>query len=427
MRGQTRRSSGRHDPMTQAAEAATAAQPRRVDESLPAVVLVAVTVRVLLAMLFPALRDPGWPDGAILVLAILCGLRLLWKGSNSRARLVVAVTAACFWLAPCLSALVAGQKIPVASAAMAAVAVVMVLGPAGSSLALRTALAAGAGIIAVCLIFGLVGLTGLTDAPFHSLPNYERAVLGVPALQGITLHPNTLGALAAFVLIVGLAIALADLRTGTLLVPAAAAIAVLWSQSRIGIMSAVAGALVLVIARRWTTIRSWFTGGAILLPWLPVVAALLVFPARAATTIVNGRDLAWAPALRIFQENPLTGFGPNVLSRAFWRHQPPQTWEPLHAHNQILQTLAEAGAVGLVFLMGLLLAAVVVALGRPGPAGALAVALLVFVCLQSAVEVPLGLTYFPISYLLPTLCLTVFAYSGVVGRRRPVPSPAPTV
>lgn len=98
-----------------------------------------------------------------------------------------------------------------------------------------------------------------------------------------------------------------------------------------------------------------------------------------------------------------------------------QRWEPLHAHNQALQTLAESGLIGAAALVALILTAVVATFARSGTMASLLVALLGFLAFQSTVEVPLGLTYFPISYLLPALCLAVFAYTGDLGRAtRPV-------
>ncbi len=202
---------------------------------------------------------------------------------------------------------------------------------------------------------------------------------------------------------------------------AAAAVAALWSQSRIGIGSALVGVLILLLVNRWPGARDRLAGLVVLIPLIPVVAAWAVVPARALTGVVNGRDLAWIPALEAFIRSPVTGYGPEVLSRAYWRTQPNQWWEPLHAHNQALQTLAESGLIGAAALVALILTAVVATFARSGTMASLLVALLGFLAFQSTVEVPLGLTYFPISYLLPALCLAVFAYTGDLGRAtRPV-------
>lgn len=402
--------------------AAGAAVPRRgFDDRVPAAILLLLVIRVVAAMIIPPVRDPGWPDLVVGGAALVAASWLLVRVPRSRGRTWAAVAAAVFWLVPCVSALIHGQDFPVAAAAMAAVAVVLILGPPDSSLVLRTALAAGAAIVVVCLGYGLIGLLGITDTPFHQLPGYERAVLGVPALDGITLHPNTLGALSAFVIIVGLAVARGNLRLGTLLLPAAAAVAALWSQSRIGIGSALVGVLILLLVNRWPGARDRLAGLVVLIPLIPAVAAWAVVPARALTGVVNGRDLAWIPALEAFIRSPVTGYGPEVLSRAYWRTQPNQWWEPLHAHNQVLQTLAESGLIGAAALVALILTAVVATFARSGTMASLLVALLGFLAFQSTVEVPLGLTYFPISYLLPALCLAVFAYTGDLGRAtRPV-------
>ena len=176
-----------------------------------------------------------------------------------------------------------------------------------------------------------------------------------------------------------------------------------------------------LLVNRWPGARDRLAGLVVLIPLIPAVAAWAVVPARALTGVVNGRDLAWIPALEAFTRSPVTGYGPEVLSRAYWRTQPNQWWEPLHAHNQALQTLAESGLIGAAALVALILTAVVATFARSGTMASLLVALLGFLAFQSTVEVPLGLTYFPISYLLPALCLAVFAYTGDLGRAtRPV-------
>ncbi|MFN8125117.1 MAG: O-antigen ligase family protein [Candidatus Nanopelagicales bacterium] len=387
------------------------------DNSVAAGVVVVVLVRVLAAMLADPLRDPGWPDVVVLVLAVAAGGWLAVRVPHSRGTIAATAAVVVFWLMPCLSAVVHGQPVPVASAAMAAVAATIVLAPNRSSLALRTAVVSGALVVLLSLIYGLVCLTGVSDAAFHVLPHYERAVAGIPALSGITLHPNTLGGIAAFVVAVGVALALRDLRFGTLVLPTLGVVALLWSQSRVGIASAVVAVIVLLVARRWPVWGVRSAGVLLLLPLVPVTVALWRIHGKAITSITNGRDLAWGPALRAFTESPPLGYGPTVLSKTYWRVQTPQWWEPLHAHNQVLQTLAESGVLGAAGLAALVLCAVL-AVTRAGFAGALAAATLAFLCVQATVEVPLGLTYFPISYLLPTLCLTAFAYAGSEWARR---------
>lgn len=390
---------------------------------LSAVVFGLVAVRVLAAMIIPAVRVPGWPDVVILLIAVGASIRSGLANRPSRARALTVVAAVVFWLAPCLVAPLHGQDIPVVAAAMAAVAAALILGPPTSSAVVRLSVVAGAAIVVLSLLYGLLGAVGLAEGAFHSVGDYQRAVAGVPALRGITLHPNTLGAIAGLTLLISLAIALANRRPGAFVIPGLCAVALLWSQSRTGLGSTVIAAVVLLLAQRWPRTVPYLVGGGLVLAVLPVLATWQYGSVVNMSSLVTGRDLAWDPALRLFQDSPLIGFGPDALSKDFWRTQPDQWWEPLHAHNQVLQAMAQAGLLGLTGLAALTLSGVWVALSRIGWSGALSVAVLVFVGAQAGVEVPLGLTYFPISMLLPAMILGVFAYGGSLSwARRPQPS-----
>ncbi len=390
---------------------------------LTAVVFGVLAVRVLAAMLLPIVRTPGWPDVVVLVVAVVAAVRSVLAARPSRARAATVAAALVFWLAPCVVAPVHGQDVPVVAAAMAAVAAALILGPPTSSAVVRMSVATGGLIVALSLLYGLANAVGLGVGGFHTVGDYQRAVGGIPALRGIALHPNTLGAIAALTLVVSLTIALANRRPGAFVIPALCSVALIWSQSRTGLGSAVIAVAALLLARRRPGAAPYLVGASLLLSVLPVLATWQYGAFVDMSGLVTGRGLAWGPALRLFQESPLIGFGPDALSREFWQTQPGQWWEPLHAHNQVLQAMAQAGLLGLTGLVALALAAARVALSRVGWNGALAVSLLVFVGAQSGVEVPLGLTYFPIALLMPATIVAAFAYAGSLSwSPRPRPS-----
>ena len=319
-----------------------------------------------------------------------------------------------------MSALIHGQDFPVAAAAMAAVAVVLILGPPDSSLVLRTALAAGAAIVVVCLGYGLIGLLGSRTPRSTNSPATNEPCSASLRWMASPCTPTPSGAIGVR------HHRGAGRRAGK---PSAGHPASACSGRGGGVVEPEphrdrlrpGRVLVLLLVNRWPGARDRLAGLVVLIPLIPVVAAWAVVPARALTGVVNGRDLAWIPALEAFIRSPVTGYGPEVLSRAYWRTQPNQWWEPLHAHNQALQTLAESGLIGAAALVALILTAVVATFARSGTMASLLVALLGFLAFQSTVEVPLGLTYFPISYLLPALCLAVFAYTGDLGGHPPRP------
>lgn len=381
-------------------------------EVLPVVVFAVLVVRVIAAMVIPGLREPGWPDFVVLSVAVVIGGYLLVTQSITRPRWGAIGAVSAFWLTPAAVAPIHGQSVPVATVMMAAVTVVLIAGPPDSTLVVRLAVGSGSLILALSVLYGLLSALGVMSGAFHSVgPDYQRAVLGVPALRGITLHPNTLGALAAVVLIMGLALALANRRLVAYVPPALAVICLLWSQSRSGIGSALAAVVILLTAAKWPKSRPYLVAVGLALAVLPVLVTWRFGTVIDFSGIFTGRDSAWGPALLLFRDSPLVGFGPEAFSKEFWAEHPGLWWEPLHAHNELLEVGAQAGMVGVVALVALTCVGVSTALSRTGWNGALLVALALFVGLQAGVEVPLGLTYFPISYLLPAIVVAAFACS----------------
>lgn len=371
-------------------------------------------------MLIPAVRQPGWPDLVLGVLSLAAAVTLLVVGPREWRRMAAAAAVAAFWLASTVSALAAEQTIPVAAAAMAGVAAVLILGPPESVWPLRLALGVAGAVVAVSLIYGLLTGAGVLDGAFHTrTETYSRAVLGIPNLRGITLHPNTLGPIAAVTLVVSSAAVLSSRWRPLWGLVGVSVVGLLWSQSRGSIASAAVAVVALLLVMRWDRTKPYLVAVLLLGTLTPLVVARLWSESSVVQGLVTGRTLAWNPAFNIFEHFPWLGYGPDVFSREFWKLWPPPEWQPLHAHGEWPEIAAESGALGLAALAVVVLIAVVTVLSREGPNSWLLIGVLAVVCTQAAVEVPLGLTYFPISYLLPCLVVGAFAYRGDPGRISP--------
>lgn len=394
----------------------------RAAKVLPAVVLVFAAVRAVAAMATPALREPGWPDVGLLVISVVVAGFLFATQRISIPRMGAALAVAAFWLSPWATALIHGDPLPIASVAMAAAVVVFIAAPPRVTALVRTAVTVGAIIVAVSLAYGLATAVGALDGAFHSVGDYERTAFGVQALRGITLHPNTLGPIAAVTLLLSLLVTLAKDRWVTWLIPVLCMTALLWSQSRAAIAGAVLAILAAVVVAKWERLRGVIVGLALLMPLVP----FLLFTPLAESLpiedlfnrIFTGRQVPWLVAQSLFEESPITGYGTQAFSREFWDQGPDQWWNPLHAHNEILEAAAQAGLIGVATLAGIALTAAITILSRQSEIAYLAAALLVLSCVQAVVEVPLGVTYFPISYLFPMLVVAGMAFQGELGWRQ---------
>jgi O-antigen ligase len=219
-------------------------------------------------------------------------------------------------------------------------------------------------ILDALLAGGLVsGLVALARAPF-----FEWTV-GYPRLQGILGQENLLGMQMA----VSLALLLggagrrwplpARLAAGALLT-----VALALAGPRAGLAAVLAALVVaagdwLLQARRGALLA--VLGAAVIA--LTVGATLGLFgerlnPVHAAG---QGRLAVWERSVAVIAEHPLLGVGLNGLSAYLQRERGGGV--PPHAHNFILGWLAEAGLIGGVPLIGLLLWAGVIAWRRwPG-------------------------------------------------------------
>ena len=365
-------------------------------------------------MMIPAVRTPGPLDVAVLVVAAVSVVIVAATGPVSRLRWAAAAAAAAFWLTPVVSAMLHGQELPVTTAAMAAVAVALIIGPPRSGAAVRVAVVVGLLVVVVSLGFGLLSATGIADGAFHSWGSYQRSVLGIPALKGIALHPNTLGQIAGTTLLILLTVATnARPRWWFWILPTLIVVTLLWTESRSSIGATLAAVVALYGVRRWPRLRPWVVAGAGMAVIVPPLVLATVGQVVDLSGLITGRQWPWFVAEALFVQSPLTGYGPDAFSAAFWDQQggTPPPWEPLHAHNEVLEAAAQAGLIGLLTLVAVIAAALVPSFKRSGRAGALVTALVVMFGLLAGFEVVLGLTYFPASYLVPTILVAVLSCS----------------
>lgn len=382
------------------------------------VTLLGAVLRAVLAMLVPAVRTPGWPDIVLAVVAAVAATFIFTSGPVSTSRRWGALTAGLFWLVPFLSGVLHGQSASPATAAMAAVAVTLIAAPPHTSVLLRAAVASGGLVVLVSVLYGGLSGIGILDGGFHILPEYERSIGGVPALRGIATHPNILGPIAALTVLLSLPIAWGQRRVGPWLIPGLATVGLLWTQSRSAILGAALALLAWFLVGRWPQIRGYLLGMATLVMIAPAFVAISVWRDYLPIDgLFTGRLLAWSIGLMAFGVHPIFGFGPDVFSGPFWNEHPGLYWQPLHAHNQLIELAAQAGLVGVTSLLGLMLVAALAVLARVGVPARMAAAAVVLTAILCAVEVPLGLTYFPISYFFPTLLMVVMSFSAGGGER----------
>jgi O-antigen ligase len=147
-------------------------------------------------------------------------------------------------------------------------------------------------------------------------------------LYGVGLHPNYLG----FVAVLAILAETASPRARLWYVHVGFALLVLvLAASRGAYLALVASALVYAL---WSA-RRRDTGVVTLIAvfGLALVGGYLIANTRGANTL-NGRTSIWHETMSLWRQSPVLGVGPIP-----------------HAHNQVLESLAEGGIVGAIFLL----------------------------------------------------------------------------
>ena len=105
------------------------------------------------------------------------------------------------------------------------------------------------------------------------------------------------------------------------------------------------------------------------------------------TLNLSGRDRIWVVALDAWQESPVFGYGPTIWGPEF--RQSIGMNFAFSAHNQFLQSLSSAGALGIFGLLIYLVTLLTYALRFAKSTGGLSLSLGVFLLLRSLTETPL--------------------------------------
>lgn len=221
---------------------------------------------------------------------------------------------------------------------------------------LRLAAHISAFVVWVSVILGFVAPSLAYGQGFSD--HRRIPILGLTMrLEGVTPHPNFLAVTAVICIVLAWAVKLRH-RTLTIIV---ALVAIGMAESRNALLTL---AVVAVVA--------WACSGKSIIARLllvsPLAVPLVLFGTEfegggnALTSDIenNGRYRVWDMILAGFQNDPLSGWGPLAFQE--------ESGSPLlsaglqHAHNQVLQSIAEGGLVGGALMVVLLLVLVQIAL-----------------------------------------------------------------
>jgi len=231
---------------------------------------------------------------------------------------------------------------------------------------LRTVVRHGKIVTAIVLVASLAAVLVKPDSVLE--PGYRGVIPGLGGrLHGLATHANSLGPLALLYLILEYWQPSPRLWRWINCITAIAVFVLAQSKTAWGAGVAcgvVLGALAmrdrLAVALR--TGRGTFVPAVVLLGGVFVSIAILIAfvfadPVYAVTRILeermpglatlSGRDRVWSITLALWRQNPFFGYGPGLWDLEFrMQFSPPAG----HAHNQFVQTLGEAGLLGLTAL-----------------------------------------------------------------------------
>jgi len=273
-------------------------------------------------------------------------------------------------------------------------------------------------MIGTSLCYGWQQMHGIARGAFYTKGVDEHNGFGLSQLQGIASHPNTLGGWCVAAIVAAAVLLWHQLSQRTdwritsvlgvlalVLILVASSLALIWTQSRTSLLAltvASAFALIVVVTRNAkATVRR-----IMMLALVATASVLSVIPVIAGTLhpsiSFHGRTTAWSAAISTFGDNPLTGYGPDAFAgSSFWAAFGTQPWYPLHAHNQVLETASESGLLGLVPLTAATVVCGLLAARVSYQQALMPVAMMGFLAAQGSAEVILGLSYWPLSSLVP--------------------------
>lgn len=236
------------------------------------------------------------------------------------------------------------------------------------------------------VVLSLLAAITIPDIAFNH-DGTDRTLFGIARLEGITAHPNGL----ALIAVLGLVIEIASRsRVIWRVLPL---IALLLAQSITGYIAAAIGLLLLLtdstkVLRRITYVVTVLVLAAMVAIPKSVSSALsALMPANFAT--LTGRTTIWQAALEGFRRSPIWGYGPSLLDEGYRAIYLPGFDAAAQAHNQVVQTLAGAGVVGMVSLACLATVLLVYAVRTRTRTRGLSLALVAVLAVVSVSETPL--------------------------------------
>jgi O-antigen ligase len=224
--------------------------------------------------------------------------------------------------------------------------------------------------------------------------------LGTWILDGTVVRAGSLvgnSNLLAVFMLCGIALAAHGRRWGGL---ALFMIAFSLTGSRAALLGMIAGAAYLIWNRPALPKRALLIVG-LALGLLPLAAIQLAAPTHAPLAL---RVDLWRVALRVFADDPVTGIGIGGYNAGFLQYaRMTHAVSHFHAHNVVLQVMAETGLIGLAALIWLL--AVMVRGASSGVSPRIAVALLIALLVEGLSDYvywfyPLALTIMLTGWLL---------------------------
>lgn len=277
----------------------------------------------------------------------------------------------------------------------------------------RTSLYALRSIILLSIIFAIA------FPPLAFNTEESRTVFGLNRLEGISHHPNVLAMLAA------LAILLEVSQRSRLIWQLLALATLVVAQSTTGYIAAATGFVVLRAA------SSAFVRRAAIVTVIAALAAAILAPSvmsRFVESLIpdkavdfTGRTGIWDAAMQGWLVSPVWGYGPTLLDETYREMYLPGFDAAAQAHNQVVQTLAGSGVVGLIALLILtaVLAQYSFQIGKAD--GRLALAALVALLVIGVTETPLR----PAGASSVTLLVIIIVGLSVIGRSHFFESLAP--
>lgn len=273
----------------------------------------------------------------------------------------------------------------------------------------------------------VASLIALAVAPNLALqPGYSGWIPGLDVrLWGLGSSPNSIGPLAVLVLLLEYIQPTRQRSVRRILIPSALAVFVL-AQSKTAWIAATISIQCILLYRYGLDRQGRMHVGTVIFLLLLGAAAsvtMMVTPPTALLGMLSdskagndvltltGRTRIWGVALDVWMDNPIFGFGPTLWDNAF--RASIQMPFAMHAHNQFLNSMGQAGAVGLLSLIAYLLVLSwgAIRIARSTRGGSLA--LLILIWMRCITETPLTITTLFNGDSYSHLILAMFAARGL--------------